>query len=91
MSVNIIAKLLGKEEVLDRAIPLLKELISKSRQDKGCIHYDAYRQYSVITFVEAWQSEEDLSEHQKTTHFLSLVDFIKDNDVGLEVDTVRPI
>lgn len=54
----------------------VNELVNKSRTEKGCIAYGAFtdtQDDSVLMICETWESQEALSAHEKTDHFITLV------------------
>lgn len=55
---------------------LVKELIYKTREENGCISYDLYEDMNnenIVTFIEEWNSKEDLDNHMKSEHFIAIV------------------
>ncbi|RIY32265.1 antibiotic biosynthesis monooxygenase [Psittacicella hinzii] len=67
----------GKEGQFEE---IAKPLIEASRKDKGCVSYNcgkvAGEDYT-YTFVEQWQSQEDLQAHMNTDHFLTAIPLIQ--------------
>jgi quinol monooxygenase YgiN len=56
---------------------LVKSLIEPSRNEVGCIKYDAYSDDSdpsSIYLIEEWESTETLNNHKLSTHFLNFKD-----------------
>lgn len=55
-----------REDVLEEALRLSQEHVSRSRSEQGCInhavHIDAENQYRLV-FVEQWETIEDLELH----------------------------
>jgi quinol monooxygenase YgiN len=63
----------GREREVEAAI---RAVVPPSRQDPGCLSYIAHREPGHdgrFVFVEQWASREDLSAHEKTLHFETLV------------------
>jgi quinol monooxygenase YgiN len=51
---------------------LVQSLIEPSRNEVGCIKYDAYSDDSgSIYLLEEWESAETLEAHKHTAHFLN--------------------
>lgn len=51
---------------------IARELIEKSRQDKGCISYHCGKiidKENVYAFTERWESQADLQLHMEQPHF----------------------
>ncbi|AAU38669.1 MULTISPECIES: putative quinol monooxygenase [Basfia] len=52
---------------------VVKELVAKSRGDQGCISYacgSVQGKENTYTFIEQWQSMEDLKLHTQQPHFI---------------------
>lgn len=75
--IKVVAKNYIKEDKIEEFLSLTKILIEETNQkDAGCIEYNLFRdskESNVYTFIEAWESYEDLSQHMKAKHFLELV------------------
>ena len=72
----VTAKLLFKSDKLDEAKTLLKELISETNLEDGCIEYKSYKSNSLendILISEKWESKEHLDKHMKTKHFIEIL------------------
>ena len=55
---------------------ILKELVSSSREEPGCLEFIAHRSRTdahQFFLYEQYESEEDWHAHQKTQHFAELV------------------
>lgn len=69
------------EDKINEMISLSKELVEKTREEKGCISYILYQDgndQSVFTFIEEWESKEALDAHMSAEHFTRLVPKISD-------------
>lgn len=67
----ILARITVKPEAADAAKGILIELVTKSRQDSGCVSYELYQQTEtphVFQTVEQWQSKADADAHMATPH-----------------------
>lgn len=72
----IVAKTKFKEDALDTLLPLLEELIAKSRAEEGCITYDLYQDIdtpTVLTFIEEWKDQEAIDLHNSSEHFTRII------------------
>ena len=61
---------------IDIVLPLYKELIEKTKLEKGCIAYDLYhdlKNKGHFVFIEEWQDRNALDAHVNSEHFQSLV------------------
>ena len=88
--ITIVAQNTYKEGKIQEAMPLLEELIAKSRQEKGCLKYDLHEDINnplVFTFIEEWADENAIEEHNNSSHFREIVpklaDFVADKDIRL--------
>lgn len=88
-NIIIVAKIKVKNEFIDE---VYKELLSLHKQthknDKGCLQYDLHRDLEDInsfTFVETWESPEDLAEHMKKEHFTIFSQRITDKVESVEI------
>lgn len=91
MSISIIAVLTAKPESIESIRHILEDLVVKSRQESGCIRYDALVGEKGITFVEEWASDDALKVHEKTEHFQKLVGEIEKNNLAIAVNFVKPL
>lgn len=58
----------GRDEEL---ASVLRTLVAATRQESGCLQYDAHRATQDpcdFAFFERWESQEALDEHMKTPH-----------------------
>lgn len=58
------------------ALEIAKELVARSREDKGCIAYDIFESATrddVLMICETWQDAESLAIHEQAPHFVALV------------------
>lgn len=90
MRKNILAELTLSEETLSSITPLINELATQSRSDKGCIRYEVFKKMSSIVIIEVWVDDADLEEHKTKKHFTDLVKFIETNDVELTISELLP-
>jgi len=73
---TLVVKLTLKEGKTEEFIELTRELVAKSKQEKGCIEYNLYQSQTdknMVCFVEKWQSREALALHEKEPHFQAVV------------------
>lgn len=74
--VKIIAQFFIKEDRLDEAISLGKELLIESKKEDRCLNFEFYQDEQNKThliFIEEWNSELDLMHHFVTPHFTNFV------------------
>lgn len=79
--VTVVAKNTVKSERIERFIGLAGELIEETRKEKGCIEYSLFRDSetpNILTFIEKWESIEDLKVHFEAPHFKRIVPLFGD-------------
>ncbi|MBO4994782.1 MAG: antibiotic biosynthesis monooxygenase [Muribaculaceae bacterium] len=60
----------------ETVVTLARELVEKSRNDKGCVAYDLFQSAtnpSVMMFCETWADDQSLKTHTESAHFTELV------------------
>lgn len=68
-----------KEEEVERAWELMKELAEKSVVEEGCKVYALHRDIDnplAIVLLEEWDSLEDQKRHMQTEHFKRIVPLV---------------
>lgn len=73
---HVLARLTFKPESANAAKAILTELVSKSRQEPGCISYELYRQVDaphIFQTVEQWRASTDADAHMTTAHVAAAI------------------
>lgn len=76
---KVIAQDFIQADRIDVVMPLYRELISKTRQEKLCISYDLFidnKDPGHFIFIEEWPDRAALDAHCQTEHFKRLVPLI---------------
>lgn len=58
------------------ALEAIKELVAHSLTDAGCLAYDVFESSTrrdVLMICETWSDAQTLSDHEKASHFTTLV------------------
>lgn len=74
--IKIFAKLVIKEECVDKFIGLAKDLVEKSRAEEGNVFYSINRSLEddrTFAFVECWKDQAAIDFHNATPHFTGTV------------------
>ena len=74
--IRVIATFQMKEDSLEKAIDMAKQLVSETRKEKGCIQYDLIQSDADSTrlvILEHWATQEDLDVHSASEHFTTIV------------------
>ena len=69
--IRVVAHFKPKPGKLEEARALLLGFTQPTRAEKGCVFYDLHDNPADpedLTFIEEWESEEDLDAHSKSTH-----------------------
>jgi quinol monooxygenase YgiN len=69
--IRVVAHFKPKAGKLEEACQLLLGFCAPTRQEKGCVYYDLHENTGDpedLTFIEEWESEEDLDAHGKSAH-----------------------
>ncbi len=76
---TVIAKLLAKENKLEDAIVIFKNLIPTTIQEKGCVQYDLKQDTenaNLFFFVEKWETKADLEAHLNNKHMITFKEVV---------------
>jgi len=87
--IKIVAKGLFMEGKTDEAINLYKELVQKSKGEKGCISYNLFQDKNdktILTVIEEWESEETLEVHKNAEHFKKIVPLLNNLRINSELN-----
>ena len=74
--IKIFAKMLVKEECIDKFIELAKELVEKSRAEEGNVFYSINQSVEnncIFAFIECWKDQAAIDFHNATPHFTGIV------------------
>ncbi|WP_409199967.1 putative quinol monooxygenase [Methanobrevibacter sp. DSM 116169] len=77
----VLAKVSPKQGMKDSILEESKDLIEKTRAEKGCIEYnlfDSTDDDSSLLFVEKWENKDDLKSHLTQDHFINFGSNTKD-------------
>ena len=74
--VTVVAKNTINLDKYDEVMALCKELVEETRKEEGCIKYEVHQDVndkSVLTMIEAWESQASLDKHMQSEHFTRIV------------------
>jgi quinol monooxygenase YgiN len=74
--IKVVAQFFIKNEEVEKALSLARELVLETRKETGCVSYElcqSLKQDSHITFIEEWENQAVLDAHFQTPHFTDLV------------------
>jgi len=83
----VLAKVYPKNGCKDSIIEISEELIEKTREEDGNIEYQLLMSLNdnTLTFVEKWETLDDLKKHMGSPHFQSFgeetKDFVEKTDI----------
>jgi quinol monooxygenase YgiN len=70
-TIRVVARIIALPDKVEELKAVLLELIEPTRQEPGCIQYELLYNSSEptdFTFVETWNSDEDLDIHLSSLH-----------------------
>ncbi len=70
-TLRVVATIPTNPEMGDAVRAGLAELVAATREEAGCVEYDAFESTAtpgVFVTVEEWRSQEDLDAHMTTPH-----------------------
>lgn len=79
MSIYVFATACPKAEHLETAEQILREAVTQSRLEPGCLRYDLFKSLQdevSFQFYEAYADQAALVAHAQSAHFLALKDKI---------------
>jgi flavorubredoxin len=91
--IKIVAENYIKEEYQEEFLKLTKELIILSREEKGNISYHLYQDInddSHFTFIEEWQNQEAIDEHNHHLKFI-MAPMVHWPEVMVEYETTEKV
>jgi quinol monooxygenase YgiN len=74
--IKVVAQFFIRNEEVEKALALGKELVLETQKETGCISYElcqSLKQDSHIAFIEEWENQAALDAHFQTPHFTDLV------------------
>ena len=94
-NVVIVATIKIKEEFVSE---VYKELLTLHRltheKDAGCLQYDLHqdsKDKNTYVFIETWESQDFLDQHEKKDHFVSFVSKVEKKIEGLDISKLKKI
>ena len=69
--IRVVAHFRPKPGKLEEARQILSRFIAPTRAEKGCVFYDLHANVDDpddLTFIEEWDSREDLDAHAQSAH-----------------------
>lgn len=79
--IKVVAKNFIKEDKVNDAIELYKELVNLTREEEGCIKYELCqdeKDATILTMIEEWENKDVLEKHFNTEHFTRIVPKVKE-------------
>ena len=74
--IKIVAKMMVREDAIDRFHALAKELVEKSRAEEGNVSYSLNQSTAdrkVHAFIEIWKDQAAIDAHNQTEHFTTIL------------------
>lgn len=73
--IKVVAKNEFREEDMEKVMPIIEELIACTKQEKGYVSYEFCKSVdnpNLYSFIETWETIEDLVAHSKSEHYTRL-------------------
>jgi len=89
---KIIAKSFIKDNELEKAIKLYKELVEETLLEDGCISYELFQDINnknMLVIVEEWQNEKYFEAHKNSEHFTRIVPQISNIRLSSEINILQ--
>lgn len=74
--IKIVAKMIVREDAVEKFHALARELVEKSRAEEGNISYSLNQNTAdkkVHAFIEIWKDQTAIDNHNKTAHFTEIL------------------
>ncbi len=91
---KIVAKSLIKENELEKAIILYKELVNETLKEDGCISYELLQDINnknMLVIVEEWENDTSFEAHKISEHFTRIVPQISNIRQNSEINILKRI
>ncbi|MEN3110005.1 putative quinol monooxygenase [Uliginosibacterium paludis] len=75
MSIHVFASVTPKADQMDAAEAILREAVTASRQEPGCLRYDLFKSVqgeACFQFFETYADQAALAVHAQSAHFQTL-------------------
>ena len=76
-TVRVVARVIARPDKVEELKAVLGRLITPTRAESGCIRYDLCQNYNDptdFTFIEEWESAEQLDAHLASQHLKTAVE-----------------
>ncbi|UOO81215.1 antibiotic biosynthesis monooxygenase [Uruburuella testudinis] len=93
-SIKIVATIVVKAGHRQELLEKFQQLVSASRREAGNISYDLHQdinQPDRLVFIENWQSQAAIDEHNASAHFQAFVNAIEGKTDSLEIILMQSI
>lgn len=93
-TIKIVAELEVKPEIREELMPVLKELVEKSRAEEANISYDlteSLEKPGHFFVIEHWASAEGIEKHGATPHFQAFVTAVQGRAEKLAITKLKQV
>lgn len=77
--IRVVAKNFIKKDKVEEVLKIVKELVSETVKEEGCVKYELYQdvnESSILTMIEEWENKDVLMKHMNSEHFKRIVPMI---------------
>ena len=78
---------LAKRDCIEELKALLKTTIQKSKEEQGCLMYEAFQtKNNPVEFIviDSWENKEALDSHYESEHYLHFINNFKQYNAHIE-------
>ncbi|WP_028856765.1 putative quinol monooxygenase [Psychrilyobacter atlanticus] len=73
--IAMVVKIITETNDIQRIKEVAEKLVVETKKEKGCIEYDLYiniEDKTSMSFIEKWETKDDLENHLNSEHFKRL-------------------
>lgn len=93
-ALNIVATFKIKSEFKSEFQTEFKKIVEGSRAEAGCLQYDLHQDINdanTYVFLEKWQSQEIINQHNQTAHFKHFIAFCEGKTDSITVNVLSKV
>lgn len=92
--IKIVLKFKLKPGVKEEYLQVMSELLTKTRQEDGCLAYDLFEDAKdplTLSLIEEWRDDEALRLHNETEHFTRIVPKLREYRESQELNFYKKL
>lgn len=88
MTIRVLAEVTLLPTQLHEMDEIVRKLAEYSLQDRGCMQYEVFKKSNGFVFIEQWQDESALKEHETQVHFQKFLQALNDTKADLKIESL---